>query len=243
MAQSLGWIGYGSFGKFFLPYLMPHFNISVYDIKEIGAELEGTNLFNASLEEISQTDIIILSVPVQFLDSILIQIAPLIKHKCLVMDVSSVKMKPISLMQKYLPEHCEIVGTHPLFGPQSGKNGIKSLNIVVCNVKTTQEEKINYFLGKILGLHILARTPEAHDKEMAYVQGLTHFIGRAINQMDIPDVEQKTPAYDYLLSIKKNLGKDSLDLFYTIEKENPFASEVTDHFMVELEKLKEFLNR
>ena len=42
-----------------------------------------------------------------------------------------------------------------------------------------------------------------HDQQMAYVQALTHFIGRAVNDMDIPDVEQKTVAYQYLLDIKK----------------------------------------
>ena len=52
-----------------------------------------------------------------------------------------------------------------------------------------------------LELNLLKRTPEVHDKQMAYVQALTHFIGRAINEIDIPDIEQKTPAYQFLLNI------------------------------------------
>lgn len=56
--------------------------------------------------------------------------------------------------------------------------------------------------------------------------------------MDIPDIEQKTPAYQYLLDIKRNLGKDSLDLFLTIERENPYSEEVLGGFMAELNKLK-----
>jgi prephenate dehydrogenase len=59
--------------------------------------------------------------------------------------------------------------------------------------------------------------------------------------MDIPDVEQKTPAYQYLLDIKRNLGKDSMDLFLTIEKENPYAKAVRDQFIVELENLNRML--
>jgi prephenate dehydrogenase len=76
---------------------------------------------------------------------------------------------------------------------------------------------------------------------MAYVQALTHFIGRTINEMDIPDVEQKTPAYQYLLDIKRNLGKDSMDLFLTIELENPFAKEVREQFLEKLNDLNNML--
>jgi prephenate dehydrogenase len=90
-------------------------------------------------------------------------------------------------------------------------------------------------------LNVLERTPVTHDKQMAYVQALTHFIGRSINQMDIPDVEQKTPAYQYLLDIKRNLGQDSMDLFLTIEIENPFAKEVREHFLQELQVLNSYL--
>ena len=60
------------------------------------------------------------------------------------------------------------------------------------------------FFSQILKLNVLERSPELHDKQMAYVQALTHFVGRAVNNMDIPDVEQKTPAYQHLIDIKKN---------------------------------------
>lgn len=90
------------------------------------------------------------------------------------------------------------------------------------------------FFSKELKLNVLERTPMIHDKQMAYVQALTHFIGRAVNEMDIPDVEQKTPAYQYLLDIKRNLGQDSMDLFLTIEKENPYAKEIREQFLEEL---------
>lgn len=144
-------------------------------------------------------------------------------------------------MLKHLPDHIEIIGTHPLFGPQSGKNGIKGLNMVVCPVRTKKTRSIIRFLGKILELNVLERTPVTHDKQMAYVQALTHFIGRSINEMDIPDVEQKTPAYQYLLDIKRNLGSDSMDLFLTIELENPYAKEVREQFMGALKNLNDRL--
>lgn len=144
-------------------------------------------------------------------------------------------------MLKYLNDEVQIVGTHPLFGPQSGKNGIKGLNFVICPVRYNKTDKLIDLFGNKLELNVMIRTPEEHDRQMAYVQGITHFVGRALNHMDIPDVEQKTPAYQFLLDIKRNLGGDSWDLFLTIENENPFARPVREHLMEELQKLDDQL--
>jgi prephenate dehydrogenase len=238
-AETLGWIGFGNFGRFFLPHLKPYFSISVYDVlgKEEDIQVEGYS--SETLAEVASKDIVLLAVPVQFLKSVLQNIAPHLKPGALVMDVSSVKVRPTEWMLTHLPAHVDIVGTHPLFGPQSGKNGIAGLNLVLCPVRTNKLELLHRFFGETLKLNVLERTPETHDQQMGYVQALTHFIGRAINEMDIPDVEQKTPAYQYLLEIKRNLGQDSIDLFYTIETENPYAKGIREHFIQELRQLEE----
>ncbi|MBX9850316.1 MAG: prephenate dehydrogenase, partial [Cytophagaceae bacterium] len=182
-----------------------------------------------------------LAIPVQYLEELLLEIKTFVKPKSVIFDLSSVKVKPIDLMLKHLPKDVEIIGTHPLFGPQSGKNGIAGLNIVICPVRTKKNGNLSRFFSEELKLNVLERTPENHDQQMAYVQALTHFIGRSINEMDIPDVEQKTPAYQYLLDIKRNLGRDSMDLFLTIELENPYAKEVRENFIKELTKLNDRL--
>ncbi|MFL5727935.1 MAG: prephenate dehydrogenase/arogenate dehydrogenase family protein [Cytophagaceae bacterium] len=235
--KELGFIGFGNFGRFIIPHLKPFFDITVCDSADFSKEAKLAGVKWGTLAETASREYVALAVPVQFLENLLIQIKTMVKPKALVFDLSSVKMKPIELMQKHLPDYVEIVGTHPLFGPQSGKNGIAGLNLVVCPVRTTKGGNLTRFFSRELKLNVLERTPLHHDQQMAYVQALTHFIGRAVNQMDIPDVEQKTPAYQYLLEIKRNLGQDSMDLFLTIENENPFAKEVRDHFIQELIKL------
>lgn len=235
--ENLGIIGFGSFGQFMTKHLKPYFNISVYnrsDKSEVAAEY---GVPYETLEYVASQKNVIVCVPVQFMEEMLIKIAPMITKGARVIDVSSVKVKPVELMKKYLPEHCEIIATHPLFGPQSGKDGIKGLNMVLCPGKRNTTLQLERFFRDELGLNVLHRTPEVHDIQMAYVQALTHFVGRAVNEMDIPDVEQKTPAYQYLLNIKKNLGGDSYDLFLTIEQENPYAKGVRESFLKELNKL------
>jgi prephenate dehydrogenase len=239
--KTLGIIGFGGFGKFMTPHLLPYFNVFINDVLPLEKNVTDIGASWGSLKEVAGKDVVVICVPVQFLESVLIEIYSYLKPHTLVVDVSSVKVKPVELMLKHLPSSVEILGTHPLFGPQSGKNGIVGLNMVLSPVRTRKTRNIAKFLGQVLGLNILERTPDVHDQQMAYVQALTHFIGRAINEMDIPDVEQKTPAYQYLLDIKRNLGQDSIDLFYTIELENPYALNVRQNFIKELHALNERL--
>ncbi len=243
MANSIGLVGFGSFGKFIFSYLSPYFELKVHDENISKGTLSKFKINNESLEDVCQCDVIILAIPVQFLEKTIVRISSFINKKALVIDVSSVKERPVEMMLNLLPKTVDILGTHPLFGPQSGANGISGLNMVVCPVRI-HDVKLRYiiqFLEDELELNLLKRTPEVHDKQMAYVQALTHFIGRAINEIDIPDIEQKTPAYQFLLNIKKNLGRDSLDLFLTIERENPYAEKVLDEFLSELQRLRDMI--
>ena len=238
MLQEISFIGFGNFGQFIVKHLTPYTRVYAHDVRDLSkraAELGVT--WVASMDEALNKQVIILCVPVQFLEPLLQTIGSKINPDSLVVDVASVKVKPVELMKKYLPAETNLVALHPLFGPQSGKNGIMGLNIVACEVRYPKFDKVVDFLENQLKLNVLIRTPEIHDQQMAYVQALTHFVGRAVNEMDIPDVEQKTPAYQYLLDIKRNLGQDSWDLFLTIENGNPYAAKVRQDFLKELEAL------
>lgn len=239
--KTLGIIGFGSFGQFITKHLVEYFDVSVFNRSDKSARAKELNVPYVSLEEVCNKEIVIICVPVQFMKEMLQKIVPFLKAGTKVVDVSSVKVKPVKLMKEILPEHCEIIATHPLFGPQSGKHGIEGLNMVLCPGERRTTLELERFFKDSLGLKVLIRTPEVHDQQMAYVQALTHFVGRAVNEMDIPDVEQKTPAYQYLLDIKRNLGGDSYDLFLTIEQENPFAKGVREQFISELKKLNDSL--
>lgn len=239
----VGVLGFGSFGQFIVKHLVPHFEVVVWNRSDRSEIADAYGVKQVSVQDACEADIVIPCVPVQFLRALLKDMSSHLSSGTWVVDVSSVKVKPLQMMEELLPSDVEIIGTHPLFGPQSGKDGIEGLNLVICPGKRDINLKLHHFFTEKLGLNVLERTPEVHDRQMAYVQALTHFIGRAVNEMDIPDVEQKTPAYQSMLDIKRNLGKDSLDLFYTIEKENPFAREVREHFINELEKLNASLTQ
>jgi prephenate dehydrogenase len=47
--------------------------------------------------------------------------APALRPGQLIIDTCSVKERPLEWMLEELPDHVQIVGTHPLFGPDSGQ--------------------------------------------------------------------------------------------------------------------------
>ena len=192
----------------------------------------------APLEQVATSDIVIIGVVVDYFEEILRKIKPHLKPGSLVVDIASVKVEPVRLMEKLLPKDVEILATHPLFGPQSARNGIEGSKIVLCPVRTKRLVQIKKFIKNELKLDVLIRTPKEHDKKMAYILSLTHFIGRAICDLDIPFTHLSTQTYKHLLGIKGLIGKDSLKLYQSIQSNNPYSKSIRKKFLAQLEKIE-----
>ena len=233
--KNIGLIGYGNFGEFILPYLQKQASVLIYDIKP------NDKVWYLDIKSVAKCDLVVLAVPSSNLESVLADISGHVKNDATVVDVCSVKIKPCKLMQKYLPKTVEIIGTHPMFGPVSGANGIQGLPIVLCPVRTRRIEEIAKFLDKESGLNPIVTSPEEHDKQMAYVQGLTHFISKAILDMKVPFTTMYTKAYDLLLQVTDYLGDDSNELFLSIQNDNPYAKEVREKFVKMLSDIEKML--
>ncbi|MFO0786201.1 MAG: prephenate dehydrogenase [Phycisphaerales bacterium] len=219
----------------------------MHDSKGVSVEALPPGVEVEDLNKAAGSDILVLAVPVQRMEALLKQLAPLLamrKTPALVLDVASVKARPVALMRDLLPPQTEIIGTHPLFGPQSGKDGIAGFPIALCPVRVGPESLtcVRSFLSGKLGLKVIDVDPEEHDRLMAYVQGLTHLISRAVGEMPLPHTELATAAYRRFLDMRGNLAGDSWDLFVTIERENPFAPDVRRQLREKLEEIEQRLN-
>jgi prephenate dehydrogenase len=242
--QGLGIIGVGAFGQFMAGYLAPYFDLVLCDSnQDVSGIAKTLNARVGSLAEATACAIVVLAVPVQKLKETLGEIAPLLKAGTLVLDVGSVKVNPTQLMREMLPEHVDVVGTHPLFGPQSGKNGIAGFNVAVCNIRGDRAACVEAFLADKLKLTVHATTPEAHDKELAYVQGLTHLLAKVVVAMDLPEFAFTTRTYDYMQQMVEMVRYDSDELFKAIERENPFSAEAKKSFFTAARQLEEKLKQ
>src|SRR5437899_3211004 len=130
----LGLIGYGNMGKFAAKYLRKHFVLHVYDPNSKSDKTSE----NVGLSAAASQPIVVLAMPVQRLESVLKKIQSHVKPNALVLDICSVKVIPMQMLQKYLPASVEYIGTHPIFGPQSGRYGIDGLQIAVCKGRVSE---------------------------------------------------------------------------------------------------------
>jgi prephenate dehydrogenase len=110
------------------------------------------------------------------------------------------------------------------------RDGLTGRQLVICPLRGEQHLKVAA-LGEEMGLRIRITTAEEHDREMAYVQALTHLIGRTLSSMNIPDEMLKTQSYQHLLDLCGLIGRDSFELFAAIQTLNPFAHEVAGDFV------------
>jgi prephenate dehydrogenase len=239
--KTLGIVGFGSFGRFMVEHLRSRFEIRVHDLRDVDEEARRLGVVRTSLAEAADSEALVLAVPVQAMESVLRDLAAEKSWPELLVDVGSVKVKPLALMDRYVPDHVEVVGTHPMFGPQSGRHGIAGLKIVLCPLRCSQLEHLRDLLARHLQLEVIEMTPEAHDSQIAYIQGLTHWIAKALREVTLPDFNLATPAYRHLLKIEEILREDSAALFRTIQSENPYSADARAELMARLHEIEQEL--
>lgn len=169
---SIGIIGLGAFGRLMAQHLRQHFRLCAYDPALLPGSVDDRHgVMLTSLPAAASCPVVVLATPVNQLEDTVQAIRPYLRPGSLVLDVGSVKLVPVEIMMRGLPEHVEIVATHPLFGPQSARDGIKGLKIAVCSIRGGQAPRVAAFLHKTLGLKVIMTTPEAHDREAAMGPG------------------------------------------------------------------------
>ncbi len=242
----IGIIGYGRFGQLAAQHLSRHYPLAVFDPKLKAGKRLAKNIQSVSMPDLlAQSRWVMVGIPAQKLEAFWKKWGKSFGPQHVVVDVCSVKLLPVRLMKLHGKKAGTLVAAHPLFGPYSARNGITGLTLVLSLVRGRQADyqKLKSFTAKKLSLRVLERSPRWHDEQMAYVQALTFFIGRALNNMRIPHSELSTLTYRHLLEIKQIVGSDTPALFQTLQKANPFAAAVRAKLLQELEKINRRLVR
>ncbi len=175
-------------------------------------------------EVAAQADVVILSVPIPQVTALVREVAPHLKPDAALMDLTSVKQRPMAAMLAAFPG--EVVGTHPLFGP--GEDSIKGRTVVLCQGRG---ERWFQWLKDLLaqtGARVKITTAAEHDRLMAVVQGLAHFMliafGAVIRDLEVSpqDLEEfSTPTFATLLNLSRRLLSQDAKLYACIQLQNP----------------------
>ncbi len=197
-----------------------------------------------NIELAEKGDVIIVSVPLKKTKEVIKQIGSHIRKEALLTDFASVKIKPVAAMIKY--SQAEIIGGHPLFGPDAELYG---QNMILCPARG--DEYISWYKTALesLGMQVTLMSPEEHDKTMAAVQCLTYIsnisFAYALTEMGYTSIPENAAAPTYLLrlsSAARMLAQDP-SLYAEILSENPFAEKALQAYSEAVEKVSALMQK
>ncbi len=179
-------------------------------------------------KEAYENDVIFYAVPISSFEKVISEHKKYFEPRHLLVDVLSVKMHPAKVLTKQLAgTKTRALLTHPMFGPDSTRQGWDGLPIIMDRFKAgAQEYKYwkDYFTAK--KLKVVEMSPEEHDKMAANSQGLTHFVGRLLEEYGLGDSPIDTLGAKKLLEIKDQTAGDSWQLFNDLQHYNPYTKKM-----------------
>ncbi|KAL9181051.1 hypothetical protein ACHAXT_009856 [Thalassiosira profunda] len=216
----IGVVGFGRFGQFIAKSFAKYGNVvgtSRTDYSALASEI-GTKFIPLSdLEAFvvdEDPDVIVLAVSiVSFADTVR-DLVPHLQTRMerrgrdacpLIVDVASVKEHPRSILLEHLPKECDILCTHPMFGPDSAKHGWAGQTFVY------EKTRVNGVLLESVELPGEGKVEEDEDGEAAL-----YFDGRgALRGVADDDCEAHVEGMDRIerfLSIWEEEGCDMTPL-------------------------------
>jgi prephenate dehydrogenase len=245
--MKIGVYGLGRFGMFWAKMFAAHerFEVLGYNRTPKPAEEIPEGIQIVPLEELCRADALFLCVAISSVEQVLRNIAGLVPEGTCVMDTCSVKVYPSRLMRELLPEGVRIIATHPMFGPDSGRYGVAGLPLVFspqrCDEQTNKRwERI---FSDLFALNVIQMSAEEHDREAAFTQGITHFVGRVLGELELKSSDMATEGYKGLLHIIEQTCNDPMSLFFDLQRYNPYTRDMHVKLQASIDDVMERLRQ
>jgi len=215
----------GRFGSFWAKELADHgFEVIAYSRRSKNVP---PGVRPGTEEEVLTTSALFFCVSISSFRDVLARTSGSIGKDTVVMDTCSVKLYPAKVMQELLPSSVQSIATHPMFGPDSGRDGVSGLPLVICPVNCKQEI-LSWWAHEFArwGLDVIRMSCDQHDREAAWSQGITHFVGRTLSELSLGDTKLATKGYKSLMSVVEQTCNDPIQLFYDLQRYNPYARDM-----------------
>lgn len=249
----IGLIG-GSFAKG-IKRLYPDVTIAGSDTNEKHlAEALALGLIDEKVSDttLANTDMIIVSIPVDAMVSELPQILDGVDDDCLVIDAGSTKALICQKLEQH-PKRRNFLACHPIAGteysgPSAAFDGLyDGKTNIICEVEKTafklQERALELF--RQLGMRIRYMNPKAHDKHIAYVSHLSHISSFMLGKTVIEKEKNERDIFDMAGSGFEStvrLAKSSPDMWTPIFEQNKEnVVETLDEYIQNLEAFKKMM--
>ncbi len=191
-----------------------------------------------------QCRVLILSLPMEVFPKEVAKLGPLVPVNSFMTDLCSLKQSQVACMLEHA--RCEVVGTHPLFGP--AEDSIKGKRVALCPGRG--KRWFSWWEGFLQqhGAVISVISPEEHDRTMALAQALNHFIllclGKALNDhgMDLQQIlALAPPSFEQQMNIVARLYHQDPELYATIQMSNPYTNSILETFSQHGENLRKII--
>lgn len=206
-------VGFGRFGQTLNRLIEDDFEVKTFDKDQ------------KDLAKIYEAETIFFAVPISSFEKVIRQHRKYFKDSHQLIDVLSVKMHPANVFKKYLKNlRTQALLSHPMFGPDSSKDGFENLPIILDKFMTNESTYKfwkDYFKSK--KLTVIEMTASEHDKMAASSQGLTHFIGRLLEANGFKSTPIDSLGTRKLLEVMEQTCHDSWELFTDLQHFNPYT--------------------
>lgn len=221
-------IGFGRFGKTLYRLIKDDFKVVLYDKRGVDfsqADLTKNTIVTKDLFSAYSSDVIFYAIPISEFKNVIDTHKKYFRAGQLLIDVLAVKLYPGRIFKKALgTSKTQALLTHPMFGPDSSQGGFKGLPIILdrfmCDDANYKFWK-DYFAGK--QLKIIEMSAAEHDRVAANSQGLTHFIGRLLQEYRFTKTQIETIGAHKLLEVEDQITSDTWQLFTDLQHYNPYT--------------------
>ena len=231
--------GSGQMGRWFAAFFKRKGHsvvINGRDAKKLAktAKALGVEYAKDPAEAVRGAKLVMISVLPHDLERALKAVAPHLDSHQRVIDVTSVKVHPVSLMHRYIKGPVTL-GTHPMFGPSAPARGQN----FILTPTNRREREFAAKLGRTLanyGFTVYITTPERHDAAIGYILSLTHFIGFVTadtwKHLKIEKyLHTSSTSFRFLLQFAKSVVDSDPELYSYLQMEVPTTSRAESLFV------------
>jgi len=206
----------------------------------------------ATLDDLVNADLVIISIPVDATVKLLPTILDKIPDTGLVVDAGSTKEAICKAVENH-PKRRNFLAMHPIAGtehsgPSAAISGLfEGKTNIVCEVEKTtfklQEKALQLFTG--IGMRIRYMNPVAHDKHIAYVSHLSHISAFMLGKTVIDKEKNERDIFDMAgsgFASTVRLAKSSPEMWTPIFKQNKQnVIETLEEYIDNLTQFKELM--
>jgi|TARA_B100001750_G_C15465448_1_gene576755 prephenate dehydrogenase len=240
--------GTGRMGQWFTLY----FKNMGYEVEIIGknkrkvakiAKYFRVNYSTSINDSINKSDIILVSVPMKATTPIISEVLEHVKEDKIILEISSLKKNIERDINKKFKKHKDnIISIHPLFGPGLDINSKQQIILIKSN-KTNKQKRIVTQLFPKSNITII--NAKDHDKSMAYILSLTHFIN--ILFLSMLKKQNNIDYFSTTFKIQYNLANailnDRTELLADIQILNKDFNKVLNNFIKDSKEFQKIINK